>query len=153
LFVKIEENMVYNRIIMQNLQPTVRVRLFAQMGGQVREGFTHGDISIPRSIERIARYHSLSVSHFSALFRLGLGTNPRDYVQRLRMKRTRELLRQSDMTQKEIAAQCGYVDAAHFSRHFKRETGQTPGQFRASEKERLSSHVHSRKNVSHPQTS
>lgn len=85
---------------------------------------------IPRSVEQIARYHSLSVSHFSALFRKDQGIGPREFVQRLRLKETGRLLKETDMPMKEVAVRYGYVDAAHFCRHFKKETGYTPGEFR-----------------------
>lgn len=97
---------------------------------QAAAAYFEQNLGIPRSVERIARYHSLSASHFSALFRKGKGMSPRDFVQQLRLKRTTGLLRETDASLKEIAAMCGYVDAAHFSRHFKKETGSTPGQFR-----------------------
>ena len=97
---------------------------------QAAASYFEQNLGIPRSVERIARYHSLSTSHFSALFRKGKGTCPRDYVQQLRLKSSSRLLMETDSSLKEIAALCGYVDAAHFSRHFKKETGSTPGQFR-----------------------
>jgi AraC-like DNA-binding protein len=85
---------------------------------------------LPRSVEQAARLHSLSVSHFSALFRKWHGQGPREYVQQLRLRRTTHLLKTTDLSVKEIAALSGYVDAAHFCRHYKKQKGMAPGRFR-----------------------
>lgn len=99
---------------------------------QSARAYFEENTAMPRSVEQIARYHSLSATHFSALFRKALGIAPREFVQRLRIRETGKLLAESDLPLKEIARKFGYVDAAHFCRHFRRETGMTPRQYRLS---------------------
>jgi len=82
------------------------------------------------SIAQVAAYHSLCPAHFSSLFRRHHRTSPRSFLRQARLERAGDLLTGSDLTLKEIAAQCGFVDAAHLCKSFKREQGVTPRAFR-----------------------
>lgn len=88
------------------------------------------NLALPLSVQAVARYHSLGAAHFSVVFKQHHGVTPRDFLQRARLDRARELLTAGDMRIKEIAATCGYTDAAHFCRRFKTASGQTPRQYR-----------------------
>lgn len=88
------------------------------------------NLALPLSVQAVARYHSLGAAHFSVVFRRHHGVTPRDFLQRARLDRARELLTTGDQRIKEIAATCGYTDAAHFCRRFKAASGQTPRQYR-----------------------
>lgn len=89
-----------------------------------------GNLTQPMRIRDLAHYHSLSPSHFALLFRNHQGETPRRFIQNARLKRAKALLKEGDLTVKEIAAACGYVDAAHFCHAFKTHTRLTPKQFR-----------------------
>lgn len=89
-----------------------------------------GNLSQPMRIRDLAHYHSLSASHFALLFRKHHGATPRRYLQNARLARAKTLLDENALTVKEIAAACGYVDAAHFCHAFKAATNLTPKQFR-----------------------
>lgn len=89
-----------------------------------------GNLSQPLRIRDLAHYHSLSPSHFALLFRRHHGETPQRYLQKVRLERATALLRAGALNIKEIAAACGYVDAAHFCHAFKAATGSTPKQFR-----------------------
>ena len=82
------------------------------------------------SIAQVAAYHSLCPAHFSSLFRRHHRLSPRLFLRRARLERAADLLRTSDLSLKEIAALCGYVDAAHLCKTFKEENGLPPRQFR-----------------------
>ncbi len=92
------------------------------------------NLARPLSVHAVARYHSLGAAHFSVVFRRHHGVTPRDFLQRCRLDHARELLTAGDMRIKEIAATCGYTDAAHFCRRFKTAAGQTPRQFRLQQR-------------------
>lgn len=70
-------------------------------------------------------YHYLS-SYFSGHFN---ETFP-DYLNRIRIEQSIELLRNSAMSISEVAESCGYSDISYFSKVFKRIIGKTPTQFR-----------------------
>jgi AraC-like DNA-binding protein len=82
------------------------------------------------SVSQVARYFSLSTSHFSALFRKHHHASPQKFLHQARMKKARNLLLHSTVSIKEIASICGYVDAAHFCRKFKKDSRLTPSEFR-----------------------
>ncbi len=90
----------------------------------------------PLSVQAVARYHSLGAPHFSVVFRRHHGVTPREFLHRSRLARARELLAGGTRLVKEIAAICGYSDAAHFCRRFKTATGLTPKQFRLRQRNR-----------------
>jgi AraC-like DNA-binding protein len=82
------------------------------------------------SIAQVAAYHSLCPAHFSSLFRRHHRISPRSFLRQARLERAGEMLETSDLTLKEIAAQCGFVDAAHLCKAFKEARGITPRRFR-----------------------
>ncbi len=91
-----------------------------------------GNLSQPMRIRDLAHYHSLSTAHFAALFKKHQGVSPSRYLQNARLERAQAHLTGDKLTIKEIAAACGYVDAAHFCHAFKAATGRTPRQWRAA---------------------
>ncbi|KPV60604.1 hypothetical protein QJ48_04640 [Paenibacillus sp. A3] len=54
------------------------------------------------------------------------GVTPHQYLIHLRIERSEQLIRCGNMSMKEIAAQVGFSDQAHFTKLFKRVTGLTP---------------------------
>ena len=89
-----------------------------------------GNLAQPMRIRDLAHYHSLSASHFALLFKKHQGATPSRFLQDARLARAKTLLKTGNLTVKEIAAACGYVDAAHLCHAFKSATGVTPKAFR-----------------------
>lgn len=89
------------------------------------------NLAQPMRIRDLAHYHSLSPSHFARLFRRHRGETPQRFLQNARLARAKTLLETGELTVKEIAAACGYVDAAHFCHAFKEATRLTPKRYRA----------------------
>ncbi|HEV7282060.1 MAG TPA: DNA-binding transcriptional regulator [Pirellulaceae bacterium] len=65
-------------------------------------------------------------------FRKLLGRTPHQEIQRLRIDRVKHLLAETDMSLAEIANRSGFEHVEYLSFAFKRETGQTPSQYRRS---------------------
>jgi AraC-like DNA-binding protein len=86
----------------------------------------------PISVEDMARRANLSVSRFHTLFRHHFGCSPHQYLLRLRCQQVQGLLESTDATLHDIARTCGFANAYHLSRVFKRVMGGSPGQFRAA---------------------
>lgn len=63
-------------------------------------------------------------------FKSMLGIGPAAYLRRLKMNHAAELLRSTELTVAQIALECGYADAAAFSRAFKASTGESPRKLR-----------------------
>ncbi|WP_108683004.1 AraC family transcriptional regulator [Methyloceanibacter sp. wino2] len=58
------------------------------------------------------------------------GLSYRDLLERVRLRRARALLEQTDVSITEIALSLGYSEHANFTRAFRRSTGLTPAEFR-----------------------
>lgn len=80
-------------------------------------------------LDDIARAACVSRSHFARLFRVSMGDSPMGYLLRLRIERAKTLLARNDQTICAIALTLGFFDQSHFSRTFRRMTGQSPSQF------------------------
>lgn len=65
--------------------------------------------------------------------RVAFGTTPQRWLDGLRMKEARRLLRLGERT-KEIAGLLGYQTASHFCRHFRRRHRRTPQEWRAKQR-------------------
>lgn len=65
---------------------------------------------------------------FRRHFRCTMG----EYVRRLRVEIACRLIAKSDIPLNEIAARVGFYDQSHFTNAFKRQTGLTPAQYRAT---------------------
>jgi AraC family transcriptional regulator len=82
------------------------------------------------TLEQMAAVARLSAYHFARQFKAATGLPPYQYVIARRVERARQLLQAgTDLSLAEVAADTGFSDQSHFSRHFKRIVGVTPGQF------------------------
>jgi AraC-like DNA-binding protein len=101
----------------------------AQLAGAAAQTLI-GNLTQPLRVRDLARYHALSPGRFSTVFRQHHGVGPRGFLQAARVQQVKALLTEGDKPLKDIAATCGYTDAAHLCRAFKRATGTPPGHWR-----------------------
>lgn len=80
----------------------------------------------PEALHALYEEIHLSPNHFRLLFRRVMGCSPQDYLQRLRLRRARHLVCDSDLPLKQIAAQVGFTDPLFFSRQYHRFWGLSP---------------------------
>lgn len=80
-------------------------------------------------IPDLARMESLSNSRYISVFKEKTGLAPSEYIINLRMNVACDLLRNTDMSVKEIAYSVGYSDAHFFGKLFKKKTGVTPQKY------------------------
>ncbi|SFJ33849.1 Two-component response regulator, YesN/AraC family, consists of REC and AraC-type DNA-binding domains [Paenibacillus sp. UNC496MF] len=66
------------------------------------------------------------------LFKKKLGKTFSEYVSELRIKKARDLLRQTNLSIEEIAVKTGYAEYYYFNKVFKKHCGVTPTKFRKS---------------------
>ena len=82
------------------------------------------------SVEQLAKDAGMSRRSFFQQFKNVTGCSPIQYLIRLRISRSADLLRQSGLRINEIAYQCGFPDSNYFCKVFHRHTGMSPRQFR-----------------------
>ncbi|HSP42047.1 MAG TPA: helix-turn-helix domain-containing protein [Luteolibacter sp.] len=83
-------------------------------------------------MEELARLTGLSQSQFNRRFKAVLGVSPKEYQLRVRVRTACRLLESTDWTVARIASHCGFHDHSHFTHTFRRQTGQSPGNYRAA---------------------
>jgi AraC-like DNA-binding protein len=89
------------------------------------------DLGSPElSIEALAREVALTGTQVRKLFRRETRMRPKQYLQRLRLKKAVRLLRHSPLTVKEIAFECGFATDNYFHLVFRAAFGLTPRAFR-----------------------
>jgi AraC-like DNA-binding protein len=79
-------------------------------------------------LETLAREAGLSRFHLLRSFKERYGLPPHAYQVRLRVAKAMQLLR-GRVPPAQVAAECGFTDQSHFTRHFKQVLGVTPGRF------------------------
>jgi len=86
------------------------------------------------SLQTMADHFGMSLSGFSYHFKKTIGHNFKESVERLRITKSMQLLRESDAPLASIAEQVGYTNTSSFIRAFKKIAGATPGHYRETQK-------------------
>ena len=81
-------------------------------------------------IADVADYIGIDRSHLTKCFRAEYKMSPQEYLVALRMRKSQELLRDTDLSVGIIAAECGYPDALAFTRMFRKYFSQSPSDYR-----------------------
>lgn len=82
------------------------------------------------SMNQVADYVHLNPWYFSELFKLKVGVTFSDYITKVRMDEAKNLLRNTDLKNYEIAGRVGFKNATYFSVVFKKSEGVTPKVYR-----------------------
>ena len=78
------------------------------------------------NIQNVAEYAGVSERHLRNLFSQYLNLSPLDYLNQIRINEAVELLRNTEMSIKEVCFQCGFQSPQYFSRIFKQQIGISP---------------------------
>ncbi len=84
----------------------------------------------PLDVPGLARVAHVSPAHFSRQFRATFGETPHRYLQRRRVERAMELLRETDRPVTEICFDVGLGSLGTFSRTFRAIVGESPSAYR-----------------------
>jgi transcriptional regulator GlxA family with amidase domain len=79
----------------------------------------------------MARDAGLSKHHFSRQFKRMAGLGFSKARLQARLAKARRLLLESPLGVEAVAYECGFKNAAHFSKAFKQEAGSSPSEYRS----------------------
>ena len=82
------------------------------------------------TLNEVAEYVFLSPSYFSKIFKQEMDCYFKDYVNYVRVEKSKILLLTDKMSLVEIADNAGFYDQSYFNKVFKKLTGVTPKKFR-----------------------
>ena len=82
------------------------------------------------TLAKVSNYLHINSSYLSKLFKQEMGMSFTEYLNEARIKRSRELLKDTDMEILDIALFVGYEDQSYFTKVFKKIAGKTPRKFR-----------------------
>ena len=90
-------------------------------------GYTQKEFSLADAAASL----NISPWRLTVEFKAQKGITPTEYLTRLWMEKAKQLLRESDESVAQVAAQCGYQDASAFTRRFKQYASVSPLQYRS----------------------
>lgn len=82
------------------------------------------------TLDEVAGEVYLSSAYFSKIFKEEMNISFKNYLNSLRIDKSKSLLSNSDIQLIEIAGMVGYEDQSYFSKVFKKVTGFSPGKYR-----------------------
>jgi two-component system response regulator YesN len=85
------------------------------------------------SVAQIARTLHVSREHLSRVFKKGTGNSLKQYILQRKIKMACKLLKETNLSIKEISTRLGFTDQRGFCRTFQNHTNITPRDFRKSE--------------------
>lgn len=78
------------------------------------------------NINDVAKHAGIGERYLRSLFSQYLNFSPLDYLNQIRINKSIELLRNTELSVKEVSFQCGFQSPQYFSRIFKQQTGISP---------------------------
>jgi AraC-like DNA-binding protein len=109
----------------RTISATERDRLLSDVRRYVIE---HLDRRV--DVEELAGRSEMSRSHFSHHFKDVTGRSPGEYITEVRLSEAARLLSTGDLPLKLIAGRCGFADANHLCKSFRRRYRISPGMYR-----------------------
>lgn len=92
--------------------------------------FMHANLSAGLTLQMIAAAVGVSITALSREFRADLNMTPHRALIELRLLRAQQLLKLSQPSLSDVAAQCGFSSQEHMTRLFRSRLGSTPGAYR-----------------------
>lgn len=84
------------------------------------------------SVKQLAEMENLSASRYRTVFKKAMGMSPTEYITTMRINAAALYLQHDNMSVKETAYAVGYDDSLYFSKVFKKVTGKSPKNYRAT---------------------
>lgn len=94
--------------------------------------FIRKEINQPLEVQQLAKKSCMSVSHFTRIFKHEVGVSPVEFIKKERIRKAVSLLKEPNISIKEVYTACGFDSRSYFNRVFKQYKQQTPKAFQQS---------------------
>ena len=81
------------------------------------------------TLEKIAHYLYVTPTYISKIFKEETGDTPINYLINVRMSQAKRLLKNTDLSIKQVSTEVGYEDSLYFSKLFKKNIGLSPSHY------------------------
>jgi YesN/AraC family two-component response regulator len=102
------------------------LKLLKKIAQYIRENYARADFSL----QKLADYLQMTPPYLSQYFKKKTNYTISEYVTKLRMRKAKELLLNTDMSISDIALQVGYYSVSSFIRRFREMENLTPGEYK-----------------------
>jgi AraC family transcriptional regulator len=92
--------------------------------------FMHANIDKQIGLKDLAACAGLSLSHFSFQFRASTNQSPHQYMLRLRVERSKQLLKDIRLSVLDVGLEVGFRNQQHFATVFRNSVGVSPSAYR-----------------------
>ena len=120
--VKPTGNKIKNTNVIQNENEIIR-QAQQYIAAHIRE-----KLSVPM----VANQVGVSASYLTVLFHKNLQISPGEYIRRIKLQESKQMIRENNMNFTQIASALQYSTVHHFSRQFKEKFGITPTEYAKS---------------------
>lgn len=130
----IETQIVVQLLRDMNLDPITSKINWSQEKSYVEEAIRYVETyySSNISINEICNTIYISPCHFQRIFKNSTNKTPYQYITEFRVSKSKEKLKEENISIAEVARLCGFLSGGHFSTVFKKNEGQTPTEYRNS---------------------
>lgn len=125
-------------LLRESVQPTgskvKNANVVQNENGIIRQAqqFVAAHIREKLSVPLVAEQVGVSPSYLTVLFHKNLQISPGEYIRRIKLQESKQMIRENNLNFTQIAAALQYSTVHHFSRQFKEKFGITPTEYAKS---------------------
>lgn len=108
--------------------PTSQERLIIPAISKIEQDFIHSNLTV----SELSQMCKISEAYFRRIFEAKYGMPPKEYIIQLKINYAKKLLESGEFTVAKIAELCGFSEACHFSREFKKKVGINPRDYKTA---------------------
>ena len=123
------QHLMYGLLASQWGQPVAMDAMLSHEISKVVDALRASSYKENYSLADMANISRMPMETFRKRFVSEVGMPPLSYVLHCKMERAKELLRESDLTVRQVGAEVGMQDPYHFSKQFKNIVGISPSAF------------------------